>query len=147
VSEAAVLPASESPLAPAGAPGSAAVLPRVLRNAGALLAAYVLPRSLTFAAALLAARVLRPSSFGAYGMAAALAMTLSVLCSLGLLPLLVRDLARAPGRGRSGGRQPDQAGRESAHGTRRTPAPSARRRRTRWLRQCCLPSGTCAGRC
>jgi O-antigen/teichoic acid export membrane protein len=74
-------------------------LPRLLRNAGALLAAYVVPRALTFAAALLAARLLRPAAFGAYGMAAALAITLSVLCSLGLLPLLVREIAREPARG------------------------------------------------
>jgi O-antigen/teichoic acid export membrane protein len=86
---------------PPPAPASANERPlvRVAKNAGALLGAYVVPRALTFAAALLAARVLQPAAFGAYGAAAALAMTLSVLCTLGMLPLLVRELARDPTRG------------------------------------------------
>jgi O-antigen/teichoic acid export membrane protein len=66
----------------AEAPGEA--VQRVALNAAALLGAYVLPRSLTFAAALVAARVLRPAAFGVYGTAAALAMTLSILCTLGM---------------------------------------------------------------
>jgi O-antigen/teichoic acid export membrane protein len=71
---------------------------RVLLNLAALLAAYVLPRSLTFAAALIAARILQPAAFGAYGTAAALAFSLSVLATLGMLPLLVREIARSRDR-------------------------------------------------
>jgi O-antigen/teichoic acid export membrane protein len=71
---------------------------RVFLNMAALLAAYVLPRSLTLAAALIAARVLQPAAFGAYGFAAALAFSLSILATLGMLPLLVREIARAPER-------------------------------------------------
>ena len=73
-------------------------LRRVLLNAAALFAAYVLPRALTFAAALVAARALGPNAFGAYGTAASLAMIFSIFASLGMLPLLVRELARAPER-------------------------------------------------
>lgn len=68
----------------------------IARNAGALLLAYVLPRLLTFASVVLAARVLGTGDFGAYGTAAAFAVVLSILCSLGMLPLLVRDIARDP---------------------------------------------------
>jgi O-antigen/teichoic acid export membrane protein len=74
-------------------------LRRILSNAGSLFGAYVAPRGLTFAAALLAARLLEPAAFGAYGAAAAIAMMLSILCTLGMLPLLVRDIARSPQRG------------------------------------------------
>ncbi|HSL71304.1 MAG TPA: oligosaccharide flippase family protein [Longimicrobiales bacterium] len=83
-------------------PGTAAVLDdaqifrRLLINAATLLGAYVLPRALTFAAALVAARVLGPASFGAYGTAASYAIIVSIAATLGMLPLLVRELARAP---------------------------------------------------
>jgi O-antigen/teichoic acid export membrane protein len=69
----------------------------VVRNATALLLAYVFPRVFTFASVVLAARVLGTQEFGAYGTAAAFAVVLSVLASLGMLPLLVRDIARDPG--------------------------------------------------
>jgi O-antigen/teichoic acid export membrane protein len=74
-------------------------LRRLLSNAGSLFGAYAGPRSLTFAAALLAARILDPAAFGAYGAAAAIAMVLSILCTLGMQPLLIRDIARNPQRG------------------------------------------------
>lgn len=83
----------------AAAPAAgAAELRGVLRNAGFLLLAYGLPRGLTFAAAVVAARVLGTAGFGAYGTAAAFAVILSVLASLGMTPLLVREMARAPAR-------------------------------------------------
>jgi O-antigen/teichoic acid export membrane protein len=68
----------------------------VLENATALLLAYVFPRVFTFASVVLAARVLGTEAFGAYGTAAAFAVVLSILASLGMLPLLVRDIARDP---------------------------------------------------
>ena len=79
-------------------PGAAATLQRILLNAAALLGAYVLPRGLTFFAALAAARQLGPAEFGAYSTATSLAMILSIFATLGMLPLLVRDLARTPER-------------------------------------------------
>jgi O-antigen/teichoic acid export membrane protein len=69
----------------------------VARNGVALLLAYVFPRVFTFASVVLAARVLGTEAFGAYGTAAAFAVVLSILSSLGMLPLLVRDIARDPG--------------------------------------------------
>lgn len=71
-------------------------LRRILLNSAALLGAYVLPRGLTFIAALMAARVLGPTQFGAYSTATSFAMILSVLATLGMLPLLVRELGRGP---------------------------------------------------
>jgi O-antigen/teichoic acid export membrane protein len=68
----------------------------IAKNAGALLLAYILPRVLTFASVILAAWVLGPADFGHYGTAGAFAVILSVLSSLGMLPLLVRDIARDP---------------------------------------------------
>ncbi|GMV05524.1 MAG: hypothetical protein AMXMBFR53_18020 [Gemmatimonadota bacterium] len=82
--------------APAGA--GRAGLQQVAANAVALLLAYVIPRVFTVAAVVVAARVLGTSRFGAYGAAAALAVLLSVLASLGMHPLLVREMARAPER-------------------------------------------------
>jgi O-antigen/teichoic acid export membrane protein len=70
----------------------------ILLNGAALLGAYVLPRALTFGAALVAARTLGPAQFGVYGAAASCAMILSIFTTLGMLPLLVRELARAPER-------------------------------------------------
>lgn len=75
-----------------------AALRRILLNAASLLGAYVFPRLFTFAAVVVAARVLGPADFGAYGTAAAYAVILSILATLGMMPLLVRDLARDPGR-------------------------------------------------
>src|SRR5262249_15948187 len=46
----------------------------------------------------IAARVLGPERFGAYGTAASYAIIVSILCTLGMMPLLVRELARAPER-------------------------------------------------
>ena len=68
----------------------------IAKNALALLLAYVLPRVFTFGSVVLAARVLGAEEFGAYGTAAAFAVVLSILGSLGMLPLLVRDIARDP---------------------------------------------------
>lgn len=67
---------------------------RLLLNGAAMFGSYVLPRALTFASALVAARLLGPSQFGVYGAAAAYAMILSALISLGMLPLLTRELSR-----------------------------------------------------
>lgn len=71
-------------------------LRRLLVNGASLLGAYVLPRVCTFGAAIVAARVLGVEAFGAYGTAAALAVLLSIAATLGMMQLLVRDLARAP---------------------------------------------------
>ena len=65
-------------------------------NAASLLAAYVLPRVFTVGAVILAARVLGAERFGAYGAAAAFAVILSIVATLGMHPLLIRDLAREP---------------------------------------------------
>lgn len=70
---------------------------RIGRNIGALLLAYALPRLATLGAAVVAARVLGAADFGAYGTAASFAVILSVVATAGMMPLLVRDLARAPG--------------------------------------------------
>jgi len=71
-------------------------LRRVLLNALSLLFAYLLPRLATFGAVVVAARVLGVTAFGAYGTAAALAVILSIMSTLGMMQLLVRDLALAP---------------------------------------------------
>lgn len=70
----------------------------IARNAASLLLAYVAPRILTFLAAVAAARALGTSEFGAYGMAAAFAVILSIVATLGMVPLLVREFAQTPGR-------------------------------------------------
>ena len=69
----------------------------VAANAVALFLAYVLPRSCTFAAGIVAARVLGLEGFGAYGTAAALAVMASIIATLGMQPLLVREITREPG--------------------------------------------------
>lgn len=71
---------------------------QVVANAIALLLAYVIPRAFTVAAVVVAARLLGTADFGVYGSAAALAVLLSVAASLGMHPLLVREMARAPGK-------------------------------------------------
>jgi O-antigen/teichoic acid export membrane protein len=71
-------------------------LRRVLANILALLLAYALPRAALFASAIVAARVLGAAAFGAYGTAAAFAVILSIGATLGMQPLLVREIARAP---------------------------------------------------
>lgn len=82
------------------APGTeaAADLRRTLRNGVALTGAYVLPRACTFAAAVIAARALGIATFGVWGTAAALAVIMSVTATLGMMQLLVREIARAPER-------------------------------------------------
>ncbi len=75
-----------------------ASLRRVFANAGWLLLAYVLPRVFTFGAIIVAARVLGTRDFGAYGTAAAYAVILSIIATLGMMPLLIRDIARDAGR-------------------------------------------------
>lgn len=70
---------------------------RVVLNAIFLLLAYALPRALTFGSVVVAARVLGASDFGSYSTAAAFAVILSILATLGMMPLLIRDLARQPG--------------------------------------------------
>lgn len=77
---------------------AAASLRRLLGNALSLLLAYVLPRILTIGAVILAARVLGAAGFGEYGTAAALAVLLSIVATLGMQPLLIREMARAPER-------------------------------------------------
>lgn len=71
---------------------------QVLRNAAYLLSAYVLPRVFTVASVVVAARWLGTDRFGVYGAAAALAVLTSVVSSAGMMPLLVREIARAPER-------------------------------------------------
>lgn len=93
---------SRSPTPPVGALPADAPNPegihRVVLNALFLLLAYALPRALTFGSVVVAARVLGASDFGAYSTAAAFAVILSILATLGMMPLLIRDLARAPER-------------------------------------------------
>lgn len=71
-------------------------LRRVLLNGVSLLFAYVLPRLATFGAVVVAARMLGVAAFGAYGAAAALAVILSITATLGMMQMLVRDLAQHP---------------------------------------------------
>ena len=73
-------------------------LRRIILNAASLLFAYGLPRVFTAGSVVLAARVLGNEEFGNYGMAAALAVIMSILATLGMLPLLVREMAREPDR-------------------------------------------------
>ena len=68
----------------------------VVANGAALFLAYALPRVLTLGSVVVAARRLGAGGFGDYGTAAALAVVLSILCTLGMAPLLVRDIARDP---------------------------------------------------
>ena len=70
----------------------------LLANVVALLLAYALPRLFTLGSLVVAARWLGAEGFGAYGTAAALAVILSVLCTLGMGPLLVREIAREPSK-------------------------------------------------
>jgi O-antigen/teichoic acid export membrane protein len=79
-------------------PGGTEAARQVLRNAVHLLLAYVIPRLFTVVSVVVAARFLGAERFGGYGAAAASAAILSVLASLGMLPLLVREIARAPAR-------------------------------------------------
>src|SRR5690606_41390840 len=97
---------------PAGAAGRPAALPappppavpgpagvrRVLHNALSLLLAYVLPRLFMLGSVVVAARVLGAAQFGAYSTAAAFAVVLSIVATLGMTPLLVREIARMPER-------------------------------------------------
>ncbi|HEX7049312.1 MAG TPA: oligosaccharide flippase family protein [Longimicrobiales bacterium] len=84
--------------APAAAPRftQAAGVRRVLANALSLLLAYALPRLAIIGSIVVAARVLGADAFGAYSTAAAFAVVVSVLATLGMTPLLIRDIARAP---------------------------------------------------
>jgi O-antigen/teichoic acid export membrane protein len=79
-------------------PSPGASLRSIFVNAGWLLLAYVLPRVFTFGAIVIAARVLGTRDFGAYGTAAAYAVILSIIATLGMMPLLIRDIARDPAR-------------------------------------------------
>jgi O-antigen/teichoic acid export membrane protein len=78
--------------------GAADGVRSVARNGAALLLAYVLPRLFTFGAVIVAARVLGAERFGAYGTAAAFAVVASIVATLGMGPLLIRDMARDPAR-------------------------------------------------
>lgn len=77
-------------------PTSPAALRRTAGNAAALVAAYVVGRGLAFVAVVVAARVVGTEAFGTYGAAAALAVMASLVSTLGMVPLLVREMARAP---------------------------------------------------
>jgi O-antigen/teichoic acid export membrane protein len=74
----------------------AAGVRRLGLNFLSLLGAYAAPRIFTVGAVVVAARMLGAERFGAYGAAAAFAVILSILATLGMHPLLVRDLARQP---------------------------------------------------
>lgn len=87
--------AEPAPLARAPTPDAAA-LRRVLASSVALFFAYLLPRLATFGAVVVAARVVGVARFGAYGTAAALAVMLSIVATLGMMQMLVRDLAQTP---------------------------------------------------
>lgn len=65
-------------------------------NAFFLFLAYAAPRACLLVAVAVAARALGTAAFGAYGTAAGVAVILSVVATLGMHPLLVRDFARAP---------------------------------------------------
>jgi O-antigen/teichoic acid export membrane protein len=71
-------------------------LRRILANALSLFLAYLLPKLLTIGSVVVAARVLGATRFGAYGTAAAWAVILSIVATLGMQPLLIREMARAP---------------------------------------------------
>ena len=92
--------ASAGAVAQLGAPGAAAAagVRRVLHNAASLLLAYVLPRLFTLGSVVVAARVLGTADFGAYSTASAFAVLLSIIATLGMIPLLVREMAQAPDR-------------------------------------------------
>jgi O-antigen/teichoic acid export membrane protein len=88
---------SSAPLAVLDARGErASGLRRVLINALSLLLAYILPKLLTLGAIITAARVLGVSGFGQYGTAAAFAVILSIVATLGMQPLLIREMAKRP---------------------------------------------------
>lgn len=78
-------------------PSSSAVR-RTAGNAAALVAAYVVGRGLAFVAVVVAARLVGTEAFGTYGTAAALAVMASLVSTLGMVPLLVREMARRPDR-------------------------------------------------
>lgn len=89
-------PPTESDASPG--PDSDGALRRILSNANALLFAYLLPRGFSFVSVVVAARALGISDFGAYGTAAAYAVILSIVATLGMTPLLIRDIAQDPER-------------------------------------------------
>ncbi|HET7321115.1 MAG TPA: oligosaccharide flippase family protein, partial [Longimicrobiaceae bacterium] len=70
----------------------------VVANTTALVLAYAIPRAFTFLSAVVAARVLGPERFGYYATAAAVAVVASIAATLGMQPLLVREIARSPER-------------------------------------------------
>lgn len=70
----------------------------LMANAGSLFLAWLLPRVCLAGSVIIAARVLGAELFGAWGTAAAWAVILSILGTLGMQPLLVRELARRPER-------------------------------------------------
>src|SRR5690606_22698633 len=74
----------------------AAGVRRVLANALSLFLAYALPRGALLVSAIVAARALGPAVYGAYGTAAAYAVILSIVSTLGMQTLLVREMARTP---------------------------------------------------
>lgn len=73
-------------------------LRRILANATSLFLAWLLPKLLTIGSVVVAARVLGATHFGAYGTAAAWAVILSIVATLGMQPLLIREMARSPDR-------------------------------------------------
>jgi len=75
-----------------------AVVRRLIANGIALLFAWLLPRFATAISVIVAARVLGAARFGVWGTAAAYAVILSIAATLGMQPLLVREMVRAPER-------------------------------------------------
>jgi O-antigen/teichoic acid export membrane protein len=71
---------------------------QVTTNGFWLLLAYVVPRIGQWIAVLAVARVVGTERFGWYGTAASLAVIASVTTTLGLMPLLIRDISRDPTR-------------------------------------------------
>lgn len=90
---------TESSSPPTGSSQSPeAALHQIFLNAASLFLAYLLPRLCTFGALVVAARALGTSEFGAYGTAAAFAVIMSILATLGMMPFLIRQIARDPSR-------------------------------------------------
>jgi len=67
-------------------------------NTASLVLAYAVPRAVTLLSAVVAARVLGAAVFGWYATAGAVAVVASIVATVGMQPLLVREVARDPSR-------------------------------------------------
>ncbi len=71
---------------------------RAARNAGAIAAASILSKGLQFGWQLVLASALGPALYGVYGAVAAFIMVGSAVPNFGMGPIVVRDVARYPGK-------------------------------------------------